>query len=77
VFTTPVGTPIDGSNILKAFYVMCAAAGIPRHRFHALRHSAATLMWEQGVPLDVISATLRHSGLSVTKRTSASPSELR
>jgi hypothetical protein len=24
-------------------------------------------MWEQGVPLDIISATLRHSGLSITK----------
>ncbi|GAC1606590.1 MAG: hypothetical protein NVS3B21_36390 [Acidimicrobiales bacterium] len=67
VFTTPTGTPIDGSNALKIFYGMCAKAEIPRHRFHALRHSAATLMWEQGVPLEVISATLRHSGLSITK----------
>jgi integrase len=67
VFTTPVGTPIDGSNALKAFYDICEGAGIPRRRFHALRHSAATLMWEQGVPLDIISATLRHSGLSITK----------
>ena len=24
-------------------------------------------MWQQGVPLAVISATLRHSGLSITK----------
>ena len=46
---------------------MCDDAGIARRRFHALRHSAATLMREQGVPLDVISATLRHSGLSITK----------
>ncbi len=67
VFTTPFGSPIDGSNALKIFYGMCDGAGVPRRRFHALRHSAATLMWEQGVPLDVISATLRHSGLSITK----------
>jgi integrase len=69
IFTTPIGTPIDGSNALKIFYGMCDLAGVPRRRFHALRHSAATLMWEQGVPLDVISATLRHSGLSITKDT--------
>jgi integrase len=62
-----VGTPIDGSNALRYFYRMCQQAGIPRHRFHALRHSAATLMWEQGVPLEVISAKRRHSGLSITK----------
>jgi len=67
VFTTPIGTPIDGSNALKQFYGMCDDAGVRRRRFHSLRHSAATLMWEQGVPLDVISATLRHSGLSITK----------
>ena len=67
VFTTPVGSPIDGSNALKLFYRMCEDAAVPRRRFHALRHSAATLMWEQGVPLDVISATLRHSGLAITK----------
>jgi integrase len=46
---------------------MCEQDGIPRRRYHALRHSAATLMWEQGVPLDVISATLRHAGLGVMK----------
>lgn len=67
VFTTPHGTPLDGSNVLKAWYRIADSAGIARRRFHALRHSAATLMWEQGVPLDVISATLRHSGLAITK----------
>ena len=67
VFTTPLGAPIDGSNALKLFYKLCADAEIERRRFQALRHSAATLMWEQGVPLDVISSTLRHSGLAVTK----------
>jgi len=67
VFTTPFGTPIDGSNALKLFYAMCDQSGVSRRRFHALRHSAATLMWEQGVALEVISATLRHAGLSITK----------
>ena len=67
IFTTPSGGPIDGSNALRVFNAMCEIAGIGRRRFHALRHSAATLMWEQGVPLDVISSTLRHSGLAITK----------
>jgi integrase len=48
VFTTPTGTAIDGSNALKGFYGLCEGAGIRRRRFRALRHSAATPMWEQG-----------------------------
>ena len=44
---------------------MCAKANIPRRRFHALRHSAATLMLAQGVPLAVISRTLGHAGYAI------------
>jgi len=31
-----------------------------------LRHSAATLMLAQGVPLEIISKTLGHSGYAIT-----------
>ena len=42
------------------------AAGLPAARFHDLRHSAATLMLAEGVPLAVISEWLGHSGIAIT-----------
>ncbi len=41
-------------------------AGIGPRRFHASRHTTATLLHERGVPLEVISALLGHSSLSIT-----------
>ncbi len=35
-------------------------------RFHASRHTAATLLLESGVPLEVVSAILGHSNIGVT-----------
>ena len=35
-------------------------------RFHDLRHTAATLMLTEGVPLTTISKTLGHSGIAIT-----------
>jgi integrase len=35
-------------------------------RFHASRHTAATAMLEQGVPLEVVSAILGHSAIGIT-----------
>jgi integrase len=66
VFTTPIGTPLDGRNVTRWFHELCAKAQIERRRFHALRHSAATLMLAQGVPLEVISRTLGHAGYAIT-----------
>ena len=42
------------------------AAGVPPVRFHDLRHSAATMMLAEGVPLAVISELLGHAGIAIT-----------
>ena len=41
-------------------------AGLPRQRFHDLRHCYATLMLEDGEELAVIARTLGHSNISTT-----------
>lgn len=43
------------------------AASVRRIRFHDLRHSCATLLYEQGVSIERIQDVLGHSSPTVTK----------
>jgi integrase len=66
VFTTSVGSRIHSRNALHWWHDLTVRAGVGRRRFHASRHTAATLMLNNGVPLEVVSATLGHAGLAIT-----------
>ncbi len=66
VFTDSVGRPLRPEGVSAAFQRAREAAGLPHVPFHALRHSAATLMLAEGVPLAVISEWLGHSGIAIT-----------
>jgi integrase len=44
VFTTAKGGPLAGSTVVHALHRHLEAAGLPRQRFHDLRHIAATLL---------------------------------
>ncbi|MFN7934060.1 MAG: site-specific integrase [Bryobacteraceae bacterium] len=57
-FTTSIGTPLEGRNVTKRFQRILKAAGIPHHRFHDLRHTAATLLAVQGVHPKTIQSVL-------------------
>jgi integrase len=67
VFPNTVGRPIDGINLLKYwFFPLLKKAGLPRMRFHDLRHSAATLLLGRGINPKVVSEMLGHSHVSIT-----------
>jgi integrase len=66
VFTTTVGTQLDRRNVLRWWHDLTVRAGVGRRRFHATRHTAATLMLNNGVPLEVVSKILGHAGLAIT-----------
>ncbi len=66
VFTTQVGTPLDPRNIYRDFVGVCERAGIGRWHPHELRHSAASIMLVQGVPIEVVSDILGHSSIRMT-----------
>jgi integrase len=67
VFTTPIGTPVDPDNYRHALSRLSKAAGLGHWHPHELRHSAASLMLAMNVPLEVVSETLGHSSIRVTK----------
>lgn len=66
VFPSLAGTPSNPSNLRKEFLKVLDRAGLPRIRFHDLRHTAASLMLSNGIPLNVVSNRLGHSQPSTT-----------
>jgi integrase len=71
VFVTPLGTAIDARNLVRRFERHLQDAGLPRIRFHDLRHTAASLLLAQGVEPRTIMQTLGHSQISLTLNTYA------
>ena len=66
MFASSTGTPLDSRNVTHALQDALKRAGLPRQRFHDLRHAYATLMLKDGEELAVISRSLGHSNLSTT-----------
>ena len=66
IFTTKSGKPIKQGNLYTQFKLLLQKAGLPDIRFHDLRHTAATLMLNNGVPILTVSRRLGHSKPSIT-----------
>ena len=66
VFPSSIGTPIDPTNLLKKYRQALKKAGLPRIRFHDLRHTSASLMLNKGVDVLVASKRLGHAKPSIT-----------
>jgi integrase len=66
VFTSNVGTPLDPRNVAKRFSSACTKAKIGKWHPHELRHTAASLMLANGVPLQVVSDILGHASIRIT-----------
>jgi integrase len=66
VFTTSIGTPMHAGDVTKRLQALLAAAGLPRMRFHDLRHGAASLLLAQGVAPRVVMEVLGHSTIALT-----------
>ena len=69
VFPSTIGTPLEPRNVHRLFHKALERAGLPRTRFHDLRHTCATLLLVQGVPARVVMETLGHSQISLTMNT--------
>lgn len=70
IFTATNGKPVRRQNFLRRnFYPLLERAGLPKIHFHDLRHTAATLLASEGVPVVVVSALLGHADPTITLRT--------
>lgn len=68
-FQSPAGQPMQGSEVTKALQRSLAAAGLPRIRFHDLRHSTATILLAEGWALEDVKNLLGHSTIALTSNT--------
>jgi integrase len=69
VFASTIGTPLQPRNILTSWHKLLATAGLPRRKFHVARHTAASLLRADSVPLRVVMELLGHSQISTTANT--------
>jgi len=66
VFTTTTGSPVDPRNFLRSWHHILERAGLQRRPLHEARHSAASLLLSEGVPLKIVQETLGHSTIALT-----------
>lgn len=66
VFTQHDGRPIHPSTISKWLSKFCKERGLPHTYPHMLRHTSATMLLMQGIPLKAVSGRLGHSQTATT-----------
>jgi integrase len=69
VFARPDGQPTHPQLLSDGFQKLVHRSGLPRIRFHDLRHTHATLLLKAGVPIKVVSERLGHSTPGFTMAT--------
>ena len=69
IFPSSLGTPMEQAYLFRWFKNVLKEAGLPNIRFHDLRHTAATLMLQQGIHPKVVQERLGYSDISMTLNT--------
>ena len=71
VFPSPTGGPISPDSVLNMLHRVLGRAGLPKVRFHDLRHTFATLAIQNGVDVKTVSGMLGHFSAGFTLDTYA------
>jgi integrase len=66
VFARPDGDPLHPDYFSQTFERLLAKMDLPRIRVHDLRHTHATLLLKEGVPVKVVSERLGHASVAFT-----------
>ena len=66
IFCSEVGTPLDLSNVTKAWRRVLKKAKLPAFRLYDLRHTFATTLLAEGAPLTYVAAQMGHTKPTTT-----------
>ena len=69
VFPSPTGGPMSPDSVLHMLHRVLKRAGLPKVRFHDLRHTFATLALQNGVDVKTLSGALGHYSAGFTLNT--------
>jgi integrase len=69
IFTSQTGTCLDHRNVYREFKEILRKAGLSDIRFHDLRHTAATLMLQEGIHPKIVQERLGHAQIYMTMDT--------
>ena len=68
---SPTGGPMSPDSVLHMLHRVLKRAGLPKVRFHDLRHTFATLALQNGVDIKTVSGMLGHFSAGFTLDTYA------
>lgn len=68
VFTAASGNHVQPRHLDRTYRTLMEQAGLPRIRFHDLRHTAASLLIRRGVSAKVVADRLGHADANFTLR---------
>lgn len=66
IFASEIGTPIDPRNFTRHFQIAIEKAGLPKTRFHDMRHSHATMLLTLDEHPKIVQERLGHSTIQMT-----------
>ncbi len=66
LFEREDGTPMRPDTVTRSFQRALARAGLPKMRFHDLRHSTASILFDRGWELEDVKNWLGHSDIETT-----------
>lgn len=66
VFTTSNFTPLHQGNLRHEYIAILEKAKVPKIKFHSLRHTYATRLFEEGVPVKTVQTLMGHTDINTT-----------
>lgn len=66
LFSTNEGKPLDASNLLKQWKSFLRKNGIEYKKWHSLRHSYASLLFQMGADIKTVQELLGHADVNTT-----------
>lgn len=66
IFPNELGEPTDTRNLSRSYERILNRTNIPHKKFHALRHTYATRLFENDVPLKTVQILMGHSNIKIT-----------
>lgn len=67
LFSDKEGNPLKGKNVSTAWRKILKKCNIPHKKFHAIRHTYASLLLNNGIDIETVAELMGHTAISITQ----------